>query len=217
MPYICDGGNWNYIHDGICYVRSIERIPVKVLQHVLDGEHVVRLQNGLRNAIWSNNAIESTYMKNGKGHSDLIGQTTQERAVKIWSNSHHLCGKVAKELQGLHLEKKQAKSLHKEETLGKISSDTEDHKKIRDGMLTFIHPFKIETHSKDVLENISSGEESGDDVNDFDSVTIGKGMVRKFQKALPEGFGGNFFVQSGNDGQWKESKQEVKHRQILQY
>ena len=127
-------------------------------------------------------------MKNGKGPSGLIGQTTQERTVKIWSNCHHLCGKVAKELQGLRLEKKQAKTLDKEETLGRISSDTEDHKKIREGMLTFIHPFKIETHSKDVLENISSGEESGDDVNDFDSVTIGKGMMRKFQEALPEGF-----------------------------
>ena len=142
MPYICAAGNWNYIRDGICYVRSIERIPVKVLQHFLDGEHVVRLQNGLWNAIWSDNAIESTCTKNGKGPSSLIGQTTQERTVKIWPNSHHLCGEVAKELQGLRFEKKQAKTLHKEETLGRISSDTEDHKKIHEGMLTFIHRLK---------------------------------------------------------------------------
>ena len=78
----CAAGHWNYIRDGPCYIMSIERIPNTVLQH-LNGEHVVCLQDGLCYAVWSDNVIESTYMKNGKGPSGLTGQTTRERTVKI--------------------------------------------------------------------------------------------------------------------------------------
>ena len=188
MPYICAAGHWNYIRDGTCYIRSIERIPNTVLQHFLNGEHVVRLQDGLCNAVWSDNTIESTYMKNGKGPSGLIGQTTQERTVKIWSNSHHLCGEIAKELENLRTKKMNKPKIHKEETVGRMKSDADDRKKIREGLLTFIHPLKIETHSRNVLVNIYNGQESGNDVNVTESVTIGKNMMKKFQESLPEGF-----------------------------
>ena len=47
MPYIYAARHWNYIRDGTCYSRFIERIPNTVLQHFLNGEHVVRLQDGL--------------------------------------------------------------------------------------------------------------------------------------------------------------------------
>ena len=154
MPYICAAGHWNYIRDGTCYVRSIERIPNTVLQHFLNGKRVVHLQDGLCNAVWSDNAIEPTYMKNGKDPSGLIGQTTQERTVKIWSNSHH----VEKLLKNCLRTKKMNKpKIHKEETVGRMKSDADDCKKIREGLLTFIHPLKIETQSRSVLVNIYNG------------------------------------------------------------
>ena len=154
----------------------------------MNGEHVVRLQDGLCNAVWSDNAIESTYMKNGKGPSGLIGQTTQERTVKIWSNSHHLCEEIAKELEHLGTKKINKPKIHKEETVGRMKSDADDRMNIREGLLTFIHPLKIETHSRNVLVNIYNGQESGNDVNVTESVTIGKNIMKKFQENLPEGF-----------------------------
>ena len=42
MPYICAAGHC-YMGIGTCYIRSIEIIPNTVLQHFLNGEHVVRL------------------------------------------------------------------------------------------------------------------------------------------------------------------------------
>ena len=145
------------------------------------------LQDGLCNAVWSDNVIESTYVKNGKGPSGLIGQTTQERTVKIWSNSHHLCGEIAKELENLHTKKMNKPNIHKEETVGRMKSDANDRKKICEGLLTFIHPLKIETHSRNVLVNIYNGQESGNDVNFTESITVGKNM-KKSQESLPERF-----------------------------
>lgn len=40
-------------------------------------------------------------MKIEKDPKGLISQTTQEKAVKILALSHHLCGEVIVELEGL--------------------------------------------------------------------------------------------------------------------
>ena len=69
-----------------------------------------------------------------------------------------------------------------------MKADADDRKKIREGLLTLIHPLKIETHSRNVLVNIYNGQESGNDVNVTESVTTGKNMMKKFQESLPEGF-----------------------------
>ena len=78
--------------------------------------------------------------------------------------------------------------IHKEETVGRMKSDADDRKKIREGLSTFIHPLKIETHSRNVLVNIYNGQELANDVNVTESVTVGKNMMKKFQESLPEGF-----------------------------
>ena len=109
-------------------------LPVaEIVKPFLEGEHVVHQQNGLWNGIWTDMGIETTKMKNGKGPSGLIRVTTQERAVKIWANSHHLCGEVAKELENLRTKTEEKEKVHKEETEARIRSDAEDRKKIRKG------------------------------------------------------------------------------------
>ena len=44
--------------------------------------------------------------------------------------------------------------IHKVETVGRMKSDADDRKKILEGLLTFIHPLKIETH---IQENLPEG------------------------------------------------------------
>ena len=66
LPYFFAAGHWNYARDRIIYLRSMLRIPNDLLEKFMNGEHVIRLKGGLFNGIWSDMAIESTYMKVGK-------------------------------------------------------------------------------------------------------------------------------------------------------
>lgn len=83
------------------YLRTLEKLPNTLLSLFLDGKHVVHLMNGFWNRIWSGMSIESAYMKIRKGQNDYLVKTTQEKAVKIWTLSHHLCAELMAELKGL--------------------------------------------------------------------------------------------------------------------
>ena len=42
-------------------------MPTNLLNRFMNGEHVIRIKDGLFNGIWSDMAIETTYMKVRKG------------------------------------------------------------------------------------------------------------------------------------------------------
>ena len=188
LPYFFAASHWNYARDGVTYVRMMERLPNTILEACMKGEHVIHLQQGLWNGIWSDMGIESTYMKIGKGPSGIIGVTTNERTVKIWSNSHHLCGELLTELEDLRTSTANKDGKHKEEGQGRIKGDMEDRLKLRNALATYIHPLQIETHSANVLVNIYNGEEAGENVNVNKSFEIGMNYMNEFQEKLPEGF-----------------------------
>ena len=54
----------------------MEKLPPEVLNQFMNGEHVMRHQEGIWNAIWSDMMIETSYMKIGKGPAGVIGYTT---------------------------------------------------------------------------------------------------------------------------------------------
>ena len=157
LPYFFAVGHWNYVRDGVAYVQMMENLPDNVLKPLMKAEHVVRLQEGSWNAIWSDMAIESTYMKIGKGPSGLIGVTTKERTVKVWANGHHLCKKHLSELDNLRDTEKNNIMKHKEEGLGRIKADQLDRKKLQNTLEKYIHPLAVETHkNSSILVNIYS-------------------------------------------------------------
>ena len=59
VPYSFATGHWNYARDSIVYMRTMEKLPECLVKKFMNGEHVVRIQNGLFNGIWSDMAIES--------------------------------------------------------------------------------------------------------------------------------------------------------------
>ena len=67
IPYFFAAGHWNYARDSIVYLRTIEKLLNSFLDKFMNGEHVVHLKDGLFNGIWSDMAIETTYMKFGTG------------------------------------------------------------------------------------------------------------------------------------------------------
>ena len=67
ISYFFAAGHWNYARDSIVYLRSIEKMPTDLLSRFMNGEHVIRIKDGLFNRISSDMAIETTKMKVGKG------------------------------------------------------------------------------------------------------------------------------------------------------
>ena len=59
-------GVWNYARDSTVYMRTMEKLPDCLINTFLNGEHLVHLKEGLSNGIWSDMAIETTYVKVGK-------------------------------------------------------------------------------------------------------------------------------------------------------
>ena len=188
IPYFFAAGHWNYARDGTVYIRMMENLPDSVLNKFMKGQHVVHLQDGFWNGIWSDMAIESTYMKIGKGPSGIVGITTNDRSVSIWANSHHLCSELLTELSDLGNKQQTSHDKHKEEGAGRIDSDNIDRNKIRSTLEKCIHPLDLETHACNKLVNIYSGEESEDSVNVNKAIDIGSKQFKEFQESLPDGF-----------------------------
>ena len=70
-------------------------------------------------------------MKNGKGPAGLIVVTTQGTTMRIWANSHHLCGELATELEELRKTPSKKDKKSKEEKNTRIKADKGDQQKIR--------------------------------------------------------------------------------------
>ena len=51
MPYFFAAGHVNYTQYGLCYIKTMEKLPIAVLHPFLHGEHVARHQEGILNAI----------------------------------------------------------------------------------------------------------------------------------------------------------------------
>ena len=66
MPYFFVAGQINYARY-LSYLRSMERLPVQVLNQFMERPHVLRHQDGMYNSIWSHMMIEMTFMKFAKG------------------------------------------------------------------------------------------------------------------------------------------------------
>ena len=188
LPYFFSAGHWNYTRDGVVYLRMVEKLPKSLLDPVMKGEHVIHLLEGFWNGIWTDMSIESTYMKIGKGPSGLIGITTNERSVKIWANGHHLCGELLTELQTVRDKQQTSECVHKEEGAGRISSGTEDRRKIRTALQKCIHPLDAASHAANTVVNIYTGEVSDESVNVNKAFEIGTEQLKKFHESLPEGF-----------------------------
>ena len=107
-----------YIFINVCsryrlfHLQSIERLPSPVLQVFLKGQHVMRHQPGLWNAIWSNMYIESTFMRYGHSPGGIIGITLKPSTLKRWALSRHLCSQIVKDVSEMK-DEREAYNLHR--------------------------------------------------------------------------------------------------------
>ena len=189
MPYFFASGHINYARYGICYLRTLHKLPKCILEAFLRGEHVMRHQDGIWNGIWSDMMIETTYMRYGKGPGGIIGVTTQPRTVQIWTESLPACTEVLKELDEVREKNSKVKSSHKEESDTRITNDLKDRIKLRDALQLCAHPFDpIESNGQNLLINIYTGEIAPEECNVQRSLEIGSKQLSNFVSRLPDGF-----------------------------
>ena len=91
-------------------------------------------------------------------------------------------------LEELRTEKELKQKIYKEEYAGRMKSDSADRLKIRNALVTFIHPLRVETHQSNILVNIYNGKEAGDSANVNRALEIGETQMKEFQASLPDGF-----------------------------
>ena len=67
FPIMFAAGHQNYARYGLYYLRTMEAMPEKVREPFMIGEHTMHHKSGIANGIWSDMAIETTYMRYGHG------------------------------------------------------------------------------------------------------------------------------------------------------
>ena len=189
LPYYFASSHVHYARYGLYYLRTMEKLPPHVLSHFLKGEHVTRHVQGIWNGIWSDQFIESTFMRYGHGSGGIIGITLKEETLKVWALSRHLCCKIESELE--EMEEGETSHIshlcHKEEGKARIQADGKDRAGIRQKLEAYIDPLDPKEHP-DGIVNIASGRVAISAVNVYDAVSIGETMLASFEKDLPSGF-----------------------------
>ena len=188
MPYFFAASHTNYARYGLCYLRTMHKLPGNILDAFMIGEHVMCHQDALWNGIWSNMMIETTYMRYDKGPGGIIGVTTKPRSVQIWSESLPACSDILKDLAQLREKHPKTKTVHKEESKARICADMKDHQTLRNALQLCTHPLDLDSHDNNLLINIYLGKIVNGKCNVQNSVVIGSKQLKEFAESLPGGF-----------------------------
>ena len=131
VPHYFAAGHMNCARYGLYYVHFMEKLPPHVEHLFLKGQHVTRHIRGIWNGLWSDQFIESTFMRYGHSTGGIIGITLKQNALNIWALSCHICCRM--ESQMLQMEETDSSRVqlhHKEEDKARIQAD----RKHRDGL-----------------------------------------------------------------------------------
>ncbi len=188
LPYYYFAMHLHYARYLLYYKRSFEGLPTDILNHFLNGFHVMRHVDGIWNGIWSDMFIESTFMRYGHGKAGIIGITLKPETLKTWALSRHVCASLVSDLKNMGDDEQQAvQHTHKEEAKARISSDEKDRKGIQDKLVNCINPLAPEDHPDNIV-NIVTGKIAPATVNIDEAVNIGTEMMREFEAKWPTGF-----------------------------
>lgn len=191
MPLFFAASHFNYARYGLYYLREMEAMPEDVRQHFMKGEHTMHHNPGLFNGIWSDMAIETTYMRYGHGQGGIIGITLRPETLKTWAYSLHACNTVVSNLDQMRTQKQHrpaSQTHHKEETEARVKTDAKDRKNLRDKLEVCIDPLHSENY-KDRLVNIVTGQVlSHPSLNVDNAIALGTAQMVEFERTWPASF-----------------------------
>ena len=126
IPYFFAANHHHYARYSVYYLKIMKHLPQSVLKSFLDGEHAVHQIDGIGNAIWTDMMIETQYMRYGKGRNGIIGFTTNQGALQVWTKSHHASTILLNDLNELRDKNDPVSIIHKKEGIKRISNDVLD-------------------------------------------------------------------------------------------
>lgn len=190
LPYYFAAGHFNYARYGLYYLRSMELLPPHIQSYFLEGQHITRHISGIWNGLWSDQFIESTFMKYGHSAGGIIGITLKPNALKIWALSRHICCKIESDMMKMEGERNTSNVnlYHKEESKSRIRTDANDRDKLRESLDTCLHPLKPHDHLPESIVNVTSGKIAPASVNVDNAVQIGETMLKNFEMTWPKGY-----------------------------
>ena len=192
LPLFFSAGHFNYARSALYYLRSMEALPREITDRFLAGEHTMHHQCGIRNGIWSNMAIETTYMRYGHEKGGIIGLTQHPETLKVWAYSRHACNEMVNAMNGMRDDQEAAVMFHKEEKKVRMTNDGKDRQALRDKLLITIDPLNPRDHPGSEVKgfiNVVSGQViEASAVNVDCSISIGQSQMDEFEASWPDGF-----------------------------
>ena len=76
----------------------MEGLPIEVCKHFMAREHTMHHTSGLFNGIWTDMAIETTFMRYGHGCRGIVGITLKQETLETWAYSLHACNVIVNDL-----------------------------------------------------------------------------------------------------------------------
>ena len=76
--------------------------------------------------MWTDQLIESTFMRYGHSAGGIIGITLKQEALKTWALSRHICCKIESYMKEMEEEDRDTVQLYHEEAKSRILADTKD-------------------------------------------------------------------------------------------
>ena len=128
---------------------------------------------GLFNGIWSDMAIETTFMRYGHGKSVIIGIILRPETLKTWAYSLYACNTVVSNMDQMRTQEQHvpaSQTHHKEEAKARVKTDTKDRKALRDKLEVCIDPLHPEDNQQGLV-NIVTGQVLTHPSLNFDNAT----------------------------------------------
>ena len=191
MPLFFAASHCNYARYGLYYIRTMAAMPEDVRQHFVNGEHTMHHNPGLFNGIWSDMAIETTFMRYGHGQSGIIGITLRPETLKTWAYSLHACNTVVSNLDAMRTQEKSeptSQTHHKEEAKARIQTDAKDRKALRDKLEVCIDPLNTENNQEGLVNIVTGQVLTHSSVNVDNAPELGEQQMDEFERGLPDSF-----------------------------
>ena len=146
---------------------------------------------GLFNGIWSDMAIEITFMRYGHGQSGIIGITLRPETLKTWAYGLHACNTVVSNLDAMRTQEKfepTSQTHHKEEAKARIQTDAKDRKALRDKLEVCIDPLNTENNQEGLVNIVTGQVLTHSSVNVDNAPELGEQQMEEFERGLPDSF-----------------------------
>ena len=146
---------------------------------------------GLFNGIWSDMAIETTFMRYGHGQSGIIRITLRPETLKTWAYSLHACNTVVSNLDAMRTQEKSeptSQTHHKEEAKARIQTDAKDRKALRDKLEVCIDPLNTENNQEGLVNIVTGQVLTHSSVNVDNAPELGEQQMEEFERGLPDSF-----------------------------